>query len=466
MKERSQLNQSPLPPIRNIPADETPVLSTTSPKQQFGFKTSQLLALAVIFLGLGFIVGQKYQSQQSTSAQPAVNTVVNTEVNTEVNVLSVKTIAIEPIESYQTYQTYTGEVAALRTSEVGFERGGKLISVLVEEGDRVAVGTPLAKLDTSNLEAQRQSLVAQKAQAQARLTELNNGARSEQVAAAQATVRDLEQQLELEELRRDRREYLYQEGAIAKEQLDEIAFNSKALTERLANAKSNLNELQNGTRVEQIAAQQAAVDRLTAEIRDLDITIAKSILKSPFEGIVSVRNLDEGTVIEAGRSVLRLVENTQPKVKIGVPITVAQKIQPGSQQQVKIGNKNYSAIVDSILPEVNPATRTRSVVLKLTPAAASKVAPGEIARLTLTTTKAIDGYWLPITALIKGEKGLWSCFAVVNNDHNTSVDRRYIELLETQEDKVLVRGTLQPGDKIVADGTHRLVPGQLVSIDN
>ncbi|MGL5940890.1 MAG: hypothetical protein ACRC2S_10930 [Waterburya sp.] len=53
-------------------------------------------------------------------------------------------------------------------------------------------------------------------------------------------MRDLEKQLELEQLKSDRREYLYAEGAISQEQLDEVAFNSQALSERLANAQSNL----------------------------------------------------------------------------------------------------------------------------------------------------------------------------------------------------------------------------------
>lgn|GEM_PF-5562444 len=46
---------------------------------------------------------------------------------------------------------------------------------------------------------------------------------------AEATVRDIKQQLELEKLKSSRREYLYGEGAIAREELDEIAFNQKVL---------------------------------------------------------------------------------------------------------------------------------------------------------------------------------------------------------------------------------------------
>ena len=417
----------------------------------------QLAIATVILLGLGFVLGQKFQPQQTRTAKVLASK--------QTNILPVKTIAIEAVKSYSTSQTYTGEVTALRTSEVGFERGGKLTEVLVEEGDRLKENTPLAKLDTANLEAQRQGLVAQKAQSEALLAELSNGARTEKITSAQAKVRDIEQQLKLEQLKSSRREYLYGEGAIAREELDEIAFNQKALAERLVNAQSNLAELNNGTRVEQINAQQAAVDRLSAEIEDLDITIAKSTLKSPFDGIVSARNLDEGTVIQPGQSILRLVENAQPKVKVGLPILVANKMQSGSEQQVTIGDKKYSAKVSSILPEVNPATRTRTVVMKLSPTAATQVSPKEIARLNVTQTKKTDGYWLPITALVKGDRDLWSCYAVVANDSNPSrVERRLVEVLETDGERVLVRGTLKEGDEIVTDGTQRLVPGQLISL--
>ena len=381
------------------------------------------------------------------------------------NLLRVKTTVIKPVESYSSSKTYTGEVAASRASEVGFGRGGELIEVFVKEGDRVSKGTPLAKIDTANLEAQRQGLIAQKEQESAALAELKNGARAEKISAAEAKVGDLQQQLELSKLKTSRREYLYKEGAVSREQLDEIAFNRKSLNQRLANAKSSLNELLNGTRAEQVSAQQAVIDRLNAEIKDLDITIQKSILKSPFDAVVSSRNLDEGTFVEPGTPVLRLVEDTQPKIEIGVPIAVAGKMQIGSKQQVTIGAQVMDATLGSILPEVNTKTRTRTLVLKLAQTATIQVAPKQIARLTVTQTNNTNGYWLPITALAKGDRGLWSCYALVESIDTKSykVERKYAEILETQGKRVLVKGTFQAGDEIVVAGTHRLVPGQLVT---
>ncbi|MEM9927541.1 MAG: efflux RND transporter periplasmic adaptor subunit, partial [Cyanobacteria bacterium P01_D01_bin.50] len=280
-------------------------------------------------------------------------------------------------------------------------------------------------------------------------------------------VRDLEKQLKLERIKRDRRKYLYEQGAISREQFDEVAFNSQALAERLNNARSSLEELQNGTRYEQKAAQQAVVDQLSAEITNLDITIAKSTLKAPFSGTIGQRSVDEGTVVNTGTSIIRLVEDIRAEVKIGVPIDVARKLVPGTQKELEIGGKNYSARVKSILPEVDEATRTKTVILQLPSSA--RVSPREIARFKITQNVAIEGYWLPITALVKGDRGLWSSYAVIENKDNPNsyqVERRLVEVLETNGKRVLVRGTIQAGDTIVIDGTQRLVPGQLVSKGN
>ena len=391
---------------------------------------------------------------------------VNQERVNESGVLPVVTTSLELADSYSSYQTYTGETIASRSSEMGFERGGRLVRVFVNEGDRISIGTPLAKLDTSNLDAQRQGLIAQKSEAQALLAELNNGATPEEIDSAQAQVRDLEQQLELENIRATRREYLFSQGAVNREELEEITFNAKALAERLSDARSNLKQRKNGSRVEQIDAQRAVVDRLLAEINALDITIANSTLLSPFEGIVSVRNFDEGSIISSGQSVLRLVENSQLKVKIGVPPKVATQLQVDSTQRLTISSRQYEAKVVSILPEVNSSTRNLTAVFELGSTDVGQVLPQQIARLKLIRESEREGYWLPISALTKGERGLWSCYALDKSGKQLRVERRLVELLETQNQQVFVRGTLQPGDEIVVKGTHRLIPGQVVTASN
>ncbi|MEO1005240.1 MAG: efflux RND transporter periplasmic adaptor subunit [Cyanobacteria bacterium J06638_38] len=385
---------------------------------------------------------------------------------TAARVLPVETTEVEQVDSYQVLRTYTGRIAAVRTSNLGFFRGSEIEQVLVREGDRVTQGQALAKLDIRNLETQRQQLVAEKSRAEAQLAELQRGARIEDINAAQAGVRDIEQQLKLQEQQRKRREFLYAQGAISKEELDEFSFGEGALQARLSQAKSNLAELENGTRPEQVAAQQATVQQLEASIADLDVNIDKSTLRAPFTGIVAQRELDEGTVANAGQSVIRLMENVAPEARIGMPTRVVNELVIGRTQTLRLGSQVYNAKVASILPEVNTNTRTQVVVFNLDASEIATINPGQTVRLELTQDINTEGYWLPTDALTQGIRGLWTCYVLTESEdtENYQVKQHSVEIIHQQGDRALVRGTLQPGDLIVANGTHRLVPGQQVKV--
>mgnify|MGYP001791691811 CR=1 FL=1 len=383
------------------------------------------------------------------------------------SLLVVETLTVTVVDSYSVSRAYTGEIAALRSSDLGFTRGGELVQVLVSEGDLVSAGQPLAQLDTQNLLTQRRQLEAQLAEAQARLLELERGARQEDIAAAQAKVRDIESQLQLQQQQRSRREYLYAEGAISREQLDEFAFGAETLEARLDRAKSNLDELLNGTRPEQVAAQQAVVQQLEASIVDVDINLNKSTLKAPFDGIVSAQEADEGVVVGAGQSVVRLVESKAPEARIGMPDSAASTLKPGLPVTVSLGSEQYAATVKSVLPEVDSDTRTQMVVFQLEPGAIARLSPGETARVELSETISTSGLWVPTQALTQDIRGLWSAYTLVPGEADAGEDRfiveaQSLEILHQESDRVLERGTLQAGDRIVADGVHRLVPGQQV----
>ena len=403
-------------------------------------------------------------------ARPMVISTQNSPTKTEIaskgRALPVKTIEARPVDSYQVSRTYTGEIAAVRTSNLGFSRSGEIEEVLVREGDRITKGQPLARLDIRNLETQRQQLVAEKARAQAQLTELQTGARIEDINAAKAAVQDLEQQLKLQEKQKERREFLYNQGAISREELDKYSYGEGALQARLNQSRSNLAELENGTRPEQIAAQQATVQQLDAQIADIDVNIDKSTLKAPFTGVVAQRDLDEGTVANAGQSVIRLMESAGPEARVGMPTKAVEKLQIGSNQTLKLGSQTYKATVDSVLPEVNSNTRTQVVVFKLDPAAITRINPGQTVRLELVENIDTEGYWLPTEALSKGIRGLWTCYVLTQpqGESGYRVQQQSVEIIHQKGDRALVRGTLESGNKIVANGTHRLVPGQRVEV--
>ena len=516
-----------------------------------------VVILATTFGSLKFLINRKISLKRTSESSLT-------------NILSVQATPIKLVNSYSVSQSYTGVVEAKRTSELGFEQSGLLKFIYVEEGKKVGKGEAIAQLDTSQTQAQKSVLIAQKERAiatlkelqtgprveviaatrasleqekatlkelqtgprveviaatqaslaqekaklqelqtgprveviaatrasleqeKAKLQELQTGTRIEDIQAARSVVLDLEEQVELAQLREKRREELYKQGAISQEQLDVASTETDTLNARLKRGRSELEKLQTGTRSEQIEAQKARVrqvqsqldeliagtrseqieaqkaevKRFEAQISEIDVVLRKSILYAPFTGTISVRHLDEGVVVNATQAVVRLVEDGERKVRVGVPPTQASRLRIGSLEEVRVAQKTLSAQVLSILPEVDSMTRTQSVILALPQA----IAPGTIVKLELNQIETVTGYWLPTSALVWGERGLLACFALVSPQKSDLVippltyqtEKRMVEVLHTEGDRSLVRGLLKPGELVVTTGTNQLVPGQLV----
>lgn len=340
--------------------------------------------------------------------------------------LPVAVVTAQPVTSYLTSRDYTGEVVAGRSSSLGFELSGTLQRVLVEEGDRVVAGQPLAHLDRRRLRAQRQQLLAQR-------------------DVARAAVEEVRQELTLAELQRDRRRQLHAQGAIAREDLDQQIHGSAALRSRLVQA-------------------EAQVDDAGARLRQIDVDLARSVLVAPFDGTVSRRRLDEGVVVSGGQALISLVESAPLEVRVGVPPDAARGLRPGQRHPVRVGDRRLQATVSALLPELDAGSRTATVVLRLP---AEDLPVGATARLSLRRSETGAGFWLPTTALVAAERGLWSVYVLEPADNapelGRRVARRLVEPLHSEGDRSLIRGTLRPGDRVIAAGTHRVVPGVRVT---
>jgi len=255
----------------------------------------------------------------------------------------IRAVRITPVRSYLQQRTYTGTIAALRTSDLSFERSARLIAVEVEEGDRVTPNQVLAQLDSRHLLAQKKQLEAQRAEAAAQLAELIAGPREQTIAAARAQVRDLAAQTKLRELNLQRRKELAVGDAISPEEFDRTRFDLQASEARLEAAEQQLDELVAGTRKERIEAQRAVVARLEAMLAGVKLDLEDSTLRAPFAGRIAARFIDEGTVVMPQTPVLRLVEDDALEARIGLPADVAASLEPGTEHDVTVGEATLSA---------------------------------------------------------------------------------------------------------------------------
>ena len=372
--------------------------------------------------------------------------------------LPVKVEAATPVDSILRERVYTGTLVARRRSALSFERAGKLVDLKTDEGERVEQGQLLASLDTRRLVARRAQAEADLAQASSVLRELIKGPRDETIAAAEAEVRNLAAQRDVSRRRLDRRAQLVESRAVSQEEYDDALFEFRAAEARVDVEQKQLDELLAGTRVEQVEAQRARVASLEARLADIKHEIEDAELRAPFAGRIAARRLDEGAVVAAGEAVFDLIEDDKLEAWVGAPPASAALVEPGMKLGVKIAGVAYDATVRSVRPELDNTTRTQLVVLDLHEPRG--LVAGQVVRIGVREPVAMTGIWVPTAALAPDRRGLWSALVV---DDAGKAAPRPVEIIENDGDRSFVRGALQPGERVIVGGAHRVVAGQRVA---
>ena len=382
---------------------------------------------------------------------------------------TVETIEVVPAETSTITRTFTGVLTPAQSSDLGFKRIDRIVSLTVDQGDRVKAGDTLAVLDTRSLHAEKCVLLAELRAAKAQLAELEAGPRQQTIDAARARLQELQSLVELAKITSERQSRLVVERAGSQQQFDNARLQRSAADSRYQSQLQIVRELEAGTREEQLEAQRAAIEKLEAGLASLEITIEESTLKAPYDAIVSKRMADEGMTVAPGSIILRLVERGQPEAWIGLPPGVAAQMETGSGFQVTLCGKAVDAVLKSVLPELDVMTRTQTAVFVVD---LKDDSPrfGQVVRLEWQQQESLAGYWVPTSALTHGVRGLWSVFVAERTSSETDgaereellLSARDVEVLRIETDRVLLRGTLKRGDSVVAAGVQKLVAGQTV----
>lgn len=390
----------------------------------------------------------------------------------EARPLPVRTLTLSKANSYRQARSYTGTVAAARTVDAGFQRGGQIVELLVDEGDVASEGQLLGRLDDRRLRAALDEANAQLDAAKAMLDELTAGPRAQELAAAEAEALGLAAEHELQKRSLARRESLAATNVVTAEEVEQYRYQTQAADKRREAAYQRWQELVEGTRSERLAAQKAVVVQWGARIADIEEQLRDSELRAPFSGSVTDRRADEGAVVASGEPVLRLVESDRLEYRFGLPVDAVRRLEREVTYRVRVGEREETVRFDRTVAELDPVRRTQTAIFVSAAGASGRSSeapdemrciPGEVARLELDEAIDASGYAVPASALVRGSAGLWACYAVIPDEGTCwRVVRRDVEILHTFGDEVFVRGALGDGERIAADGVHRLVQNQKV----
>ncbi len=234
------------------------------------------------------------------------------------------TVAVQP-ENLTVRLTASGSVAPAKTVNLSPKAAGRVAELLVEQGDFVKEGQPIARMENQELLAQRVQLQASLVEAEERLQQLREPARNEVVLQAEADIAkaegeinrsqsqvvDAQSQLEFAQSQLKRQQDLATQGAISSNALDEFIRKASAARATLIQAQAQLAQAVAALdRTQQQAAEkrksgapsdirqaEARVAAAAAQVQQVDDRLADTLVRAPFSGQVTQRYAIEGAFV-------------------------------------------------------------------------------------------------------------------------------------------------------------------------
>ena len=332
---------------------------------------------------------------------------------TEAKKILVNVMPIEWHEQYVQKRLVVGRAEAPQTTAIGFDQGGSVVDIFVDDGQAVEQGQTLAVLDNQRFKAQMNELTAilNRAKSEANLAELS----------------------------------------------------LKRVVELVAKKLESAQRLDEST--ESVNAAKAFVDEILARKQTLLVEISKTKLLAPFNGSVVRRLVDKGTVVSTGQTLFNLQQNGQLEARFALSADHVNKF--SIDQVIAVTTKTNQTLgkIKSIAQQRRLDTRTVDMIISLTEPNLS-ILPGDLLHIDISSNIDAQGFWVPRKALVSSVRGLWSLFTVEDIDGEQQLVVKLVEVVHADDKKAFVRGALKEQVSVVIEGVHRLVSGQKVTIND
>lgn len=307
--------------------------------------------------------------------------------------------------------TYMGLVRSTARAQLSAGASGPVLDVAVREGDRVEAGQVLVRIDSGQAQAQVDAARAAQERADA----------------------------ESEQAQRERNRF-------------------ETAGERMVSASEIDRARANATALE---AQRRS---LRAQLRQARETLDRHRVIAPFDGIVSLRNVDRGDWVDAGTEVIELVADLDTEILMRVDPSLLEAIAIGHPAEFNDGERSGQARVVGIVRVLDPTTRTAQLRLLPIEATPWLLAGAAVDVRIEVSNDGNDGddIIVPRDALIEGRTG-----ARVIRVVDGQAEPVTVEVLDRAAEEIRIRGEgLSASDQFVTRGGDRLRPGQSVRTES
>ena len=237
------------------------------------------------------------------------------------------------------------------------------------------------------------------------------------------------------------------------------------LEDRRADLKKSLQDLDG--QPENVVAQQRA--SLELELQEINGQMASGIHKAPYDCVVADTFVDAGSVVGPRAPVMRIIEFANPDIRVNFPRYIASRIGIGDAIKVVVNDFTLDCEVKRKSIEEDPVG-SKTLWLKInSPLSDLPWSFGQTVVVRFSIPTENQGCWVPSSSLVREGSGLWSVFVLAaeaaeagTSEQPFRVERKLVDLVQLEDKRVLIDGRLSDGEMMIANGSHRVVPGQQV----
>lgn len=254
-------------------------------------------------------------------------------------------------------QTTWGRADA-KEIDVNSKIAGRVVELLVKEGDTVKEGQVIARIDKRSLEAQKaeaeasiRALRAQQAQA-AVTTNMQSGTTASAVSEAQAATDQARADLALAQADHDRYAELLSEGAVSQQTFEQFDTKYKTAQAAYEQAQASVRLAQAGTlQTDASRANEEAlamkIEQAEATLQNIEVSLDETEIRAPFDGVITQKYIEEGSMISNGTPLVAVQDPEDNWIDIKVPETKLSKYHV-SQEVTLIGRDNQTKVTGTI----------------------------------------------------------------------------------------------------------------------
>jgi len=396
--------------------------------------------IASSFMLLAGCSGKDHRAAQSKRGTAETGTV---------NALPSREVRLARAETGRLSRTVTvsGTLAAEEQAELAMKVAGRLETIAVDLGDRVARGQVIARLASMDFElrvAQAQNALEQ---ARARLG-LAAGEPDRVVPPEQTSVvKQAAANLRQAQLTHDRAANLFKQQLISQSDLDAAEATLQVADARYQDA------------MEDARSRQGLLLQRTAELNIARQQLADSALTAPFDGMIRERKLSRGDYVTVGQALVTLVRVHPLRLRLAVPERDAVNVRLNQPVKLTIEGEaaDHTGRVARISPSISEDNRTLLVEAEV-PNQDGRLRPGAFARADIETLSAEPAILVPLSSVVS----FAGIDKVMGVEDGKAVEKR-VRTGRRSGDRVEILEGVAAGDPVVV-APGNLVGGQAVMV--